>query len=203
VSRDGNTAASPAAAATCCVCAEAGGKHCAECKSRHYCSKKCQRFDWNQGGHKAQCKRLTAENRCLALLPEKTPTEEAVDEEVSPPPRVEAVDEEVSPWACFPAAANAPRECAPTGGASDRALVLPDEDRMRAQEVETFGALPPAAEGTVEPPPRVSSIPNDLSLRASAARKRGRACPNRIARLGVFVPVKTAWRPESEPSKKE
>ncbi|KAJ1449331.1 hypothetical protein M885DRAFT_572940 [Pelagophyceae sp. CCMP2097] len=33
----------PAAAREpCCVCHAPAGKHCAKCKSRHYCSKACQ-----------------------------------------------------------------------------------------------------------------------------------------------------------------
>jgi hypothetical protein len=44
----------------CCVCGASNGKHCAKCKSRHYCGKKCQLVDWNEGGHKAQCRQLAA-----------------------------------------------------------------------------------------------------------------------------------------------
>jgi hypothetical protein len=43
----------------CCVCAAQNGKHCAKCKSRHYCSKACQLVDWKQGHNKA-CRQLAA-----------------------------------------------------------------------------------------------------------------------------------------------
>jgi len=49
-----------AAAKPCCVCDEPGGKHCTKCKSRFYCSKKCQVIDWKEGGHKARCGQLVA-----------------------------------------------------------------------------------------------------------------------------------------------
>jgi len=58
----------------CCVCYEPGGKHCTECKSQHYCSKACQRVDWYERGHKAQCKQLAAyfQDRLLdELMPAK------------------------------------------------------------------------------------------------------------------------------------
>ncbi|KAJ1457354.1 hypothetical protein M885DRAFT_615476 [Pelagophyceae sp. CCMP2097] len=80
--------AAPAAAARkpCCVCDEPGGKHCNNCKSRHYCSKACQLVDWNEGGHKAQCKKLATEfsNRLLdELMPAKKVKEEpAIVEDV-------------------------------------------------------------------------------------------------------------------------
>ncbi|KAJ1461205.1 hypothetical protein M885DRAFT_611934 [Pelagophyceae sp. CCMP2097] len=66
----------PAAAGRkpCCVCDEPGGKHCTKCKSRHYCSKACQLIDWNEGGHKAQCKQMAAgfQDRLLdELMPAK------------------------------------------------------------------------------------------------------------------------------------
>jgi hypothetical protein len=72
--------AEPPAAAPkpCCVCAAPNGKHCAKCKSRHYCSKACQLVDWHEGGHKAQCRKLAAEfqDRLLdSLMPEKKPKE--------------------------------------------------------------------------------------------------------------------------------
>jgi hypothetical protein len=70
----------PAAARKpCCVCDAPGGKHCTKCKSRHYCSKKCQLVDWHEGGHKAQCRQLAAafQDRMLdELMPEKKPKEE-------------------------------------------------------------------------------------------------------------------------------
>ncbi|KAJ1461382.1 hypothetical protein M885DRAFT_611658 [Pelagophyceae sp. CCMP2097] len=46
----------------CCVCAAPGGKQCAKCKSRHYCSKACQLLDWKRG-HKAACAPLVAESQ--------------------------------------------------------------------------------------------------------------------------------------------
>jgi hypothetical protein len=71
-------AAPPAAAQKpCCVCAAQNGKHCAKCKSRHYCSKKCQVFDWERG-HNKECKQLTKEfqDRLLdELMPVKKPKE--------------------------------------------------------------------------------------------------------------------------------
>ncbi|KAJ1454337.1 hypothetical protein M885DRAFT_566316 [Pelagophyceae sp. CCMP2097] len=62
----------PAAAGPklCCVCDEPGGKHCTKCKSRHYCSKKCQL---------AQCKQLAGEFSDRLpdeLMPQKKPKEE-------------------------------------------------------------------------------------------------------------------------------
>jgi len=75
----------PAATQPCCVCDEAGGKHCTKCKSRHYCSKACQLVDWKRGHNKA-CKQLTAafQDRLLdELMPEKKPKEEpAIVEDV-------------------------------------------------------------------------------------------------------------------------
>jgi TPR repeat protein len=71
-------AEAPAAAPKpCCVCDAPNGKHCAKCKSRHYCGKACQLVDWKQG-HKEQCKRLAAkfQDRLLdELMPEKKPKE--------------------------------------------------------------------------------------------------------------------------------
>ncbi|KAJ1463550.1 hypothetical protein M885DRAFT_609817 [Pelagophyceae sp. CCMP2097] len=62
----------------CCVCDGPGGQHCTKCKSRHYCGKKCQLVDWNEGGHKTLCRQMTAEfqDRLLdELTPEKKPKE--------------------------------------------------------------------------------------------------------------------------------
>lgn len=40
----------------CCRQEEAGGfKKCGACKTRTYCSKKCQILDWKMGGHKLWC----------------------------------------------------------------------------------------------------------------------------------------------------
>jgi TPR repeat protein len=94
----------PAAAlkSPCCVCAEPGGKHCTECKSRNYCSKKCQLVDWNDG-HKSACKQLAVkfQDRLLdTLMPAKKIKEE--------PPIVEGV----APAAGLKAAARLP--AAPT-----------------------------------------------------------------------------------------
>ncbi|VDB83708.1 unnamed protein product [Peniophora sp. CBMAI 1063] len=33
-------------------------KKCSGCGDSHYCSRECQRSDWNKGGHKSQCRRL-------------------------------------------------------------------------------------------------------------------------------------------------
>ncbi|KAJ1451750.1 hypothetical protein M885DRAFT_569582, partial [Pelagophyceae sp. CCMP2097] len=66
-----------AASKLCCVCAAQNGKHCAKCKSRHYCSKACQLVDWKRGHNKA-CKQLAKEfqDRLLdELMPEKKPKE--------------------------------------------------------------------------------------------------------------------------------
>jgi hypothetical protein len=80
---DPQTAAPP----PCCVCAAQNGKHCAQCKSRHYCSKECQLFDWKRGHNKA-CKQLTKEfqDRLLdELMPAKKVKEEpAIVEDVAP-----------------------------------------------------------------------------------------------------------------------
>jgi TPR repeat protein len=72
----------PAAAGPkpCCVCDASGGKHCTKCKSRHYCSRACQLVDWNERGHKAQCKRLAAQfqDRLLdEIMPAKLKIKEA------------------------------------------------------------------------------------------------------------------------------
>jgi hypothetical protein len=72
------TPAAAAAPQPCCVCGGPGGQNCAKCKSRRYCSKKCQLVDWK--GHKAQCKRLAAksQDRLLdTLMPEKLTIKEA------------------------------------------------------------------------------------------------------------------------------
>jgi hypothetical protein len=55
----------PAAAVRKPCCGEQGGKHCTKCNcaNRHYCSKKCQLVDWNEQGHKVQCKQLAKEFR--------------------------------------------------------------------------------------------------------------------------------------------
>ncbi|KAJ1450542.1 hypothetical protein M885DRAFT_621604 [Pelagophyceae sp. CCMP2097] len=79
----------PAAAAPkpCCVCDAHGGKHCTKCKSRHYCSKKCQLVDWNEGGHKEQCRQLTAkfQDRPLdELMPAKVKEETPIVDDVAP-----------------------------------------------------------------------------------------------------------------------
>jgi len=79
----------PAAAPKpCCICAEPGGKYCTKCKSRNYCGKKCQLADWNEGGHKAQCKQIASgfQDRLLdELMPAKKVKEEpAIVEEISP-----------------------------------------------------------------------------------------------------------------------
>eukprot|EP00628_Pelagophyceae_sp_CCMP2097_P016674 CAMPEP_0206831738 /NCGR_PEP_ID=MMETSP0975-20121206/17540_1 /ASSEMBLY_ACC=CAM_ASM_000399 /TAXON_ID=483370 /ORGANISM="non described non described, Strain CCMP2097" /LENGTH=377 /DNA_ID=CAMNT_0054374125 /DNA_START=75 /DNA_END=1204 /DNA_ORIENTATION=+ len=81
----------PAAAAKkpCCVYDEPGGKHCTKCKSRHYCSKKCQLVNWKEGGRKAQCKQLAAEfqDRMLdVFMPEKLKINEepAIVDDVAP-----------------------------------------------------------------------------------------------------------------------
>jgi hypothetical protein len=87
----------PAAAVPkpCCVCAAQNGKHCAKCKSRHYCSKKCQLVDWNEGGHKAQCRQLAAafQDRLLdELMPAKKVKEEpAIVADVAPADGFKAV----------------------------------------------------------------------------------------------------------------
>jgi hypothetical protein len=77
-----------AAPKPCCVCAAPNGKHCAKCKSRHYCSKACQLVDWKEGGHKEQCRQLAAEfqDRLLdELMPKKKVKEEpAIVEDISP-----------------------------------------------------------------------------------------------------------------------
>jgi hypothetical protein len=67
-------ASAAAARKPCCICAEPGGKHCTTCKSRHYCSKKCQLVDWSERGHKAQCRQMAAafQDRLLdEIMPEK------------------------------------------------------------------------------------------------------------------------------------
>jgi TPR repeat protein len=78
--------APPAAAAPkpCCVCDAPNGKHCMKCKSRHYCGKACQLFDWKQGHNKA-CKLLAAafQDRLLdELMPKKVKEEPAIVEDV-------------------------------------------------------------------------------------------------------------------------
>jgi len=55
----------------CCVCGEAGGKHCTLCKARHYCSRKCQLVDWKKRGHKEECKQLAIEFAILHIAPDK------------------------------------------------------------------------------------------------------------------------------------
>ena len=72
--------ARPAAPKPCCVCDGPGGKHCTKCKSRHYCSKKCQLVDWHEGGHKAQCRQLAADFQDR-LLDELMPAKLKVKEE--------------------------------------------------------------------------------------------------------------------------
>ncbi|KAJ1451299.1 hypothetical protein M885DRAFT_468543 [Pelagophyceae sp. CCMP2097] len=75
----------PAAPKPCCVCDEPGCKHCTKCKSRHYCSKKCQLVDWNKGGHKAQCRQMATEfsDRLLdKLMPLKIKEVPAIFEDV-------------------------------------------------------------------------------------------------------------------------
>jgi hypothetical protein len=81
--------ASAAGARACCVCAAPNGKHCAKCKSRHYCSKACQVADWKEGGHKEQCKQLAAafQDRLLdELMPAKLKIKEepAIVADVAP-----------------------------------------------------------------------------------------------------------------------
>ena len=39
---------------------------CKRCKNAHYCSKKCQKFDWNRGHHKYQCNHVYASNLSIA-----------------------------------------------------------------------------------------------------------------------------------------
>ncbi|KAJ1458081.1 hypothetical protein M885DRAFT_562195 [Pelagophyceae sp. CCMP2097] len=56
----------------CCVCAAQNGKHCAKCKSRHYCSKACQ----------VACRQLAADFQDT-LMP-KIKKEPAIVEGVSP-----------------------------------------------------------------------------------------------------------------------
>ncbi|KAJ1462607.1 hypothetical protein M885DRAFT_557386 [Pelagophyceae sp. CCMP2097] len=76
----------PTAALKSCFMGEPR-KHCTKCKSRHYCSKKCQLVDWHERGHKAQCKRLAAEfqDRLLdSLMPLKTKEEPAIFADVAP-----------------------------------------------------------------------------------------------------------------------
>ncbi|KAJ1456796.1 hypothetical protein M885DRAFT_423457, partial [Pelagophyceae sp. CCMP2097] len=63
---------------TCCVCGAQNGKHCAKCKSRHYCGKACQLVDWKRGHNKA-CKQMAAEfqDRLLdTLMPAKLKVKE-------------------------------------------------------------------------------------------------------------------------------
>ncbi|KAJ1461200.1 hypothetical protein M885DRAFT_607173 [Pelagophyceae sp. CCMP2097] len=74
----------PAAPKPCCVCGEAGGKHCTKCKSCHCCSKACQLVDWYDRGHKAGSSReepaivediFLADGSKAAALISVTPTE--------------------------------------------------------------------------------------------------------------------------------
>mmetsp|Transcript_17922 Transcript_17922/g.61577 ORF Transcript_17922/g.61577 Transcript_17922/m.61577 type:complete len:370 (+) Transcript_17922:68-1177(+) len=51
----------------CCVCGAAGGKHCALCKSRVYCSRACQKQDWSDRDHKSQCASLAADHHDRVL----------------------------------------------------------------------------------------------------------------------------------------
>ncbi|KAJ1453330.1 hypothetical protein M885DRAFT_429398, partial [Pelagophyceae sp. CCMP2097] len=67
----------------CCVCDGPGGKHCTKCKSRHYCSKKCQFVDWNGGGHKAQCRQLARKRRAAATSA-ASPSAPPIVEDVAP-----------------------------------------------------------------------------------------------------------------------
>jgi hypothetical protein len=83
--------APPAAAARkpCCVCDAPGGKHCTKCKSREYCSKKCQLVDWHEGEHKAQCRQMAAafqDRRLDELMPLKLKIKEepAIVADVAP-----------------------------------------------------------------------------------------------------------------------
>ncbi len=64
----------------CCVCDAQNGKHCAKCKSRHYCSKKCQLVDWRERGHKAQCRQMAADFQDR-LLDELMPAKLKIKEE--------------------------------------------------------------------------------------------------------------------------
>jgi hypothetical protein len=46
---------------TCSVCGQPGARKCARCLSVRYCSAKCQKYDWKEGGHQALCNTLTQE----------------------------------------------------------------------------------------------------------------------------------------------
>ena len=48
----------------CYVCANDAKHHCPKC-FRDYCSKACQRVDWKERGHKAECATLVAERARL------------------------------------------------------------------------------------------------------------------------------------------
>jgi TPR repeat protein len=76
-------------------CDAPNGKHCTKCKSRHYCSKKCQLVDWNEGGHKVQCRQLAAvfQDRLLdELMPKKKVKEEpAIVDDIAPAAGFKAV----------------------------------------------------------------------------------------------------------------
>lgn len=39
-------------------------KSCTECKIERYCSRRCQKKDWNEGDHKRLCKIMAATPRC-------------------------------------------------------------------------------------------------------------------------------------------
>jgi len=70
----------PAARKPCCVCDGPGGQHCTKCKSRHYCSKACQLFDWRERGHKEKCKQMAPEFQDR-LLDELMPAKMKIKEE--------------------------------------------------------------------------------------------------------------------------
>ncbi|KAJ1450512.1 hypothetical protein M885DRAFT_621580 [Pelagophyceae sp. CCMP2097] len=68
---------------------------CTKCKSRRYCSKKCQLVDWKEGGHNKACSKLMAaafQDRLLdARMPEKLKIEALA---IAP-----ARDLKAAPWA--------------------------------------------------------------------------------------------------------
>jgi TPR repeat protein len=112
--------APPAAAQPkpCCVCGDEGGKHCTLCKSRHYCSKKCQVVDWKEGGHKEACKQMAKEFQDR-LLDELMPLKKVKEE----PPIVADVAPAAGSKARLPAARTTStalvKATAPNDGAPD------------------------------------------------------------------------------------
>jgi len=154
--------AAPAAptAKPCCVCAVLGGKHCAKCKSRHYCSKECQLVDWYDRGHKAQCKDLAADLWAGALDADPdaraaAPEAEASDaDEVTAPVAAPVALPAAAPKAATTASAKtAPKEAPPALKEAPKARAsakkMPGKSAGKtAADAETIDADAPDWRGT-------------------------------------------------------